>query len=290
MAEVEKYNAGEAMGIIAHTERTCSTHSNKNIDPTRTHLNYSLWPKDDPDPLAQSRATARMRKRLQEVSYLKRNDVNVLCDWCIHLGVDVPLGYENQRQFFDACVRYICELYGADNVMYAWVHMDEDTPHIHVGFVPVIKKPLKLRKNASAATRAAYEEAVAAGKTYVERVDADSVISLRHLQGWHPAFQKSLTEQLGYDPGVHTGITQALGGNLTVKQLKRKPPDWREQRNKQAAAFHAARKAAKEGRKASLNDTIAMAAPKPQAQPSAPPRGSSLDSIIGNARSRSGEH
>ena len=305
MAQIEKYTMRQAVAIIGHCERTGGSHSNTNIDPERTKDNYSLWPKDAPDQMrfdteipGQSSARyayQRMQQRLSEVSRLQRRDVNVLCDWCIHLGVDVPPGYENQRRFFEACVRYICDLYGSENIMYAWVHMDEDTPHIHIGFVPIVKKHMKLRKNASAATREAYENAVAAGQTHIERVDADSVITRKHLQGWHPAFQQAMTQQLGYDPGVHTGVTQALGGNLSVKQLKNKPSDWREKRNKQAAAFHAARRAEKDGRKASLSDTITLTGPKPQASPGVPMqqldhKTSALDALIKGAKDRGGRN
>lgn len=296
MANVEKYNLHEAQAIIAHCERTAATHSNRNIDMERTEENYALWPPEAPDALlmdtgirgqsSAKNAWRRLRKRLEEVSHLRRKDVNVLCDWCIHLGVDTLPGYENTRDFFKACVRYISELYGAENIVYAWVHMDEETPHIHIGFVPVIKKPLRLRKNASDATRKAYEEAIAAGKREVERVDANQVINLKHLQGWHPRFSSWLTSELGYDPGVHTGITEALGGDLTVKQLKKKPPGWVEARRKQTEAYHASRRAAKEGKKPRLDDRITLAGAKPQAR-----EGSrlSLDDMIRRAKERSGK-
>lgn len=257
MAQIEKYNLQQAKAIIAHVERTGSTHSNKNINPELTRLNYNLWPPADPDKLILDANTPgkssgryawqRLEKRLSEVSRLDRDDVNVLCDWCIHLGPDVPPSYESYKDFFKACVDYICGLYGKENVVFAAVHMDEETPHIHIGFVPVIKKPLKLRSNASKKTREEYEAAVAAGKTVIEKVDAHSVINRRHLQSWHGGFQNFMTAALGYDPAVYTGITQALGGNLKVSQLKKQPKDWRRKRNRAADAFHTVRRAEKSG-------------------------------------------
>lgn len=277
MAQIEKYTIRQAVAVIGHVERTGGTHSNRNIDPERTQNNYSLWPAGNPDQLVldadkpgQSStryAYQRLKKRLSEVSCLQRSDVNVLCDWCIHLGVDTLPGYENQRKFFEACVCHICRLYGEENVMYAWVHMDEETPHIHIGFVPVVQKPLKLRKNASAATKQAYEEAIAAGQTHVDRVDADSIITRKHLEFWHPNFQASMISQLGYDPGVHTGVTQYLGGNLSVAQLKKKSPSWRKNRNAQAEAYHAVRRESHSNRKAALDSKITVANPqRPQTQ------------------------
>ena len=75
-----------------------------------------------------------------------------------------------------------------------------------------------------------------------------------------------LIDELGYDPAVYTGITKDLGGNLSVKQLKKMPEDWRNKRNARAAAYHAARRAKSENRKIDLKDQVALATPKPQAK------------------------
>lgn len=280
MAQVEKYNMRQAIAIIAHCERTGEKHSNKNIDPERTKDNYSLWPEEDPDTLvldtdvpgqsSERYAYKRMKKRLSEVSCLDRKDVNVLCDWCIHLGVDVPPGYDSQKAFFKACVKYICNTYGEENVTYAWVHMDEENPHIHIGFVPVIKKQRKLRKNASERLKKEYEEAKAAGNLMIERVDADSIITRKHLQDWHGNFSSHMKDTLGYDPAVYTGVTEELGGNVSVKQLKHKPKDWRVKRNIRAAAFHEVRRAASEGRQAdfeALEDIAIIGRPQAPEEP-----------------------
>ena len=264
MANMKKFTKMQAMAVIAHQERTGSTHSNENIDPEQTKYNYSVWPYDDPDLVGEKHGWNRLTKRLSEVKYLNRKDVNVLVEWTIHLGPDVPPGYDNEEEFFRACMRYCEREYGAENICYGIVHVDEENPHLTVGFVPVVKKPLKLRKNASAATKAEYEAAVAAGKTMIEVVDADSVITRKHLQGWHSGLTNYLVDELGYDPAVYTGITKELGGNKTVKQLKRMPAKWREQRNKRVKQFHEVRRAAKNNQKAGLDAVIAGADPNRQ--------------------------
>lgn len=302
MAQVEKYNLQQAKAIIAHVERTGATHSNVSINPELTRLNYNLWPPADPDKLILDTDTPgqscgryawqRLEKRLAEVSRLDRDDVNVLCDWCIHLGPDVPPSYESYEAFFKACVRHICRLYGEENVVFAAVHMDEETPHIHIGFVPVVKKPLKLRKNASKQTREEYEAAVAAGKTVIERVDACAVINRHHLQSWHGGFQKFMTAELGYDPAVYTGVTAALGGNMPVNRLKKQPKDWRRKRNKAADAFHTVRRAEKAGTRPPFDAQQEYAEVKrkpPQANPYQKEKKSpGLDAIIKGAQDRGG--
>lgn len=261
MANMMKFTKMQALAVIAHQERTCQTHSNENINPEMTQYNYCVWPFDNPDKVGEKHGWQRLTKRLSEVKYLKRSDVNVLVEWVIHLGPDVPPGYENQVEFYKACMRYCANQYGAENICYGIVHEDESNSHLTVGFVPVVKKPLKLRKNASESTRREYEEAVAAGKTEIEMVDADSVITRKHLQGWHGGLTQHLIDELSYDPAVHTGITKAMGGNISVKQMKRKSPNWREKRNKQAAQFHEVRRAAKAGLKPGLDAKIAMSDP-----------------------------
>ena len=296
MANLAKYNMREAQAIIVHCERTAATHSNANIDPARTKDNYALWPPNAPEQLqldtgvvGQSSgkyAHDRLMKRLSEVSCLRRDDVNVLCSWCIHQGADVPPGREPQRAFFEGCVRYVASLYGEENIIYAWVQLDETNPHIHIGFVPVIRKELKLRKNASEKTRKAYEAAMAAGETIIERVDADKLITKQHLLSWHSGFSHWMTNYLGYDPGVHTGITEALGGNLSVEELKTKAPDWTEARKLQATAFHDARRARREGRWPTLDNRLELTKPKIQAPT---PRRIGLDAMIRSARNRGGK-
>lgn len=304
MAQVEKYTLQQAKAIIAHVERTGATHSNDRIDPDRAERNYALWPRDNPDKLilddpehpgrsSGRYAFQRLKKRLSEVSMMDRDDVNVLCSWCMHLGKDVPPGYDTERDFFEACVRVMVERYGEENVVYAWVHDDEEGKHLHFGFVPVVWKEVKLRKNASAAKKAEYEAAVAAGQTEVERVDAHSIINWTHLKGWHGWMTQRLTQILGYDPAVHTGITKHLGENISVPDLKFKGKNWRRNRNAAVAKFHEARRAAATGTNASLDAKIYMADPnaeRPQAEPAVEPtRKRGLDSIIGGAKERSGK-
>lgn len=262
MANMMKFTKMAAMAVIAHQERTCLTHSNENIDPEKTRFNYSVWPADEQAPYqVEKDGWKNLTRRLSEVKHLNRKDVNVLVEWTIHLGPDVPPGYENEDRFFLACMRYCAKEYGAENICYGIVHVDEKNPHLTVGFVPVIKKPLKLRKNASAAARAEYEAAKAAGKTTIEVVDANELINRKHLQGWHSGLAKYLVDELGYDPAVYTGITKELGGNKTVKQLKRMPTKWREQRNKRVEQFHEARRAEKNNEQAGLDAVIAVTDP-----------------------------
>ncbi len=291
MANMMKFTKMQAMAVIAHQERTCETHSNDNIDSEQTQYNYCVWPPypAEPDYVGEKHGWKRLTKRLSQVKCLQRSDVNVLVEWTIHLGADVPPGYDSEEDFFRACMNYCARTYGAENICYGIVHVDEETPHLTVGFVPVVKKKLKLRKNASERLKQEYAAAIAEGKTMIETVDANSVMTRKHLEGWHGGLTAYLKDELGYDPAVYTGITKELGGNMTVKQLKAKPADWREKRNKRAEAFHERRRAALEGRRASIEATVTLANPeRPQAASEGKSEPQSLFDKIKQASEKSG--
>src|SRR5699024_3296391 len=42
---------------------------------------------------------------------------------------------DETRQFFEDTLEFVKDEYGAENIMYATVHLDEKTPHMHFGFV-----------------------------------------------------------------------------------------------------------------------------------------------------------
>ncbi|KRE00891.1 plasmid recombination enzyme, partial [Bacillus sp. Root239] len=44
---------------------------------------------------------------------------------------------DEQRKYFEASLDHIAGKYGQHNILYAVVHNDEATPHMHVGFVPI---------------------------------------------------------------------------------------------------------------------------------------------------------
>lgn len=46
---------------------------------------------------------------------------------------------EDTKQFFERAKEFLEQEYGKDNLLYATVHMDEKTPHMHYGIVPITK-------------------------------------------------------------------------------------------------------------------------------------------------------
>lgn len=199
MANVIKYTAGAVGHMFNHYERSSKENvkrGNEEIDATRTHLNYNLLT----DETADGERTAptsmeRLKKRLSEVKHMdlsKRSDINVMCDWVITLPQDVPV--DKAKDFFQHSYEFCCERYGQENVLSAWVHMDETTPHMHFSFVPVVRNKEQ------------------------ERLCAKECISKIELSRFHPDLQRYVEEQMNQNVGIMNGAT--AGGNLTITELK----------------------------------------------------------------------
>lgn len=191
MAHVEKYTSGAAGRMLKHYERAPVKHrGNENIKPELTELNYNLAFENQPMPQA-----AFVAQRLKGVRVQKRADVNVLCDWVITQPQELPA--DKSRAFFEATYAFLRDRYGERNVVSAYVHMDEVTPHMHFAFLPI----------------------VADQKRGGEKLCAKEVINRKELQMFHTALQNAVERDLGIEVHLLNGATQ--DGNKSVTELKR---------------------------------------------------------------------
>ncbi|HFQ7507471.1 TPA: MobV family relaxase, partial [Streptococcus agalactiae] len=137
VARMQKMKVGNLGGAYKHNERVFETHSNKDIDSSRSHLNYELTDRDQ---------SVSYEKQIKD--YVNTNKVSsrairkdaVLCDeWIITSDKQFfeSLTPEQTREFFETAKNYFAENYGEKNIVYASVHFDENTPHMHMGVVPM---------------------------------------------------------------------------------------------------------------------------------------------------------
>lgn len=215
MANVEKYGRGSIGLLFGHYDRSTGEKiSNQDIDSNRTHLNYNLAEQDQP----QSQLDY-IRQRLGEVKVSKRKDVNVMCSWAITAPKDLP--EQDLELFFKESYSFLKEQYGVENIISAYVHMDETTPHMHFTFVPVVpnitkskvKKDGKFVKDENGKQVYKYKEN-GGGK-----VSAKELITKSHLLSFHPAFDEHMQKVFGRDIGVITGETK-IKGNKPIKEFK----------------------------------------------------------------------
>ena len=136
VARMQKMKAVNLGGAYRHNERIFENHSNKDIDTSRSHLNYELTDRD-----------RELSYKSQIEDYINENKVSerairkdaVLCDeWIITSDKTFfeKLDQEKTRDFFETAKNYFAENYGEENIAYASVHLDESTPHMHMGVVP----------------------------------------------------------------------------------------------------------------------------------------------------------
>ena len=109
VARMQKMKAGNLGGAYKHNERVFETHSNKDIDPSRSHLNYELTDRD--------RSVSYER---QIKDYVNENKISnrairkdaVLCDeWIITSDKSFfeKLSEEETREFFETAKDYFAQ-------------------------------------------------------------------------------------------------------------------------------------------------------------------------------------
>ena len=193
MAHVQKFAMAAVGHMCNHFERTGNAErSNVNIDSERTGLNYNLAPARE-----QSQVDF-IRQRISEVKCQKRADVKVMCDWVITIPKDFQAAHpEREREFFERSYEFLEKRYGAANVISAYVHKDEITPHMHFAFVPVTTDKRK----------------------GIEKVSAKEVLTRADLRTFHNDLQEHLERTLGVEVNVQNEATK--DGNKAIAELKR---------------------------------------------------------------------
>ena len=132
-----KYKRENLKGIYRHNERRNMNYSNENIDKDKSYLNYSIKsPKYRYD---------KEFDRLKEKYNLKgqiKTVSNIACEYIITSDKQFfeEIGKEETKRYFETAYNFVTEYknLGEQYIMSAKVHMDEETPHMHLIFLPVV--------------------------------------------------------------------------------------------------------------------------------------------------------
>ena len=124
-----------------HNERRNHNYSNKDIDVSRSHLNYSLKEPTGSylDAFYDVRETAHLKGNLRLTG---KKQSTILCEFIMTSDKDFfdRIGEERTRKFFEDAYHFACMKAGGEQyVISAVVHMDEKTPHMHLTFIPVVQ-------------------------------------------------------------------------------------------------------------------------------------------------------
>lgn len=129
-----KIKSGAVGGIQSHNNREHEPKTNPDVDMSRSEDNYDLIPCDN-----YKRSIEEKLSNLVESSRAVRKDAVVVCNFIVTSDNETmdALGADRQREFFQDSVKWFSDRYGADRVLNATVHMDETTPHLHIGVMPI---------------------------------------------------------------------------------------------------------------------------------------------------------
>ena len=134
---VSKVKTGtNTTGIQKHVQRENNNYENEDIDHSKTYLNYDLVNANKQnfnnliDEKIEQNYTGKRKIRTDAIKHI---------DGLITSDNDF---FDNQtpedtKQFFEYAKAFLEQEYGKDNLLYATVHMDEKTPHMHYGVVPI---------------------------------------------------------------------------------------------------------------------------------------------------------
>ncbi len=133
----EKLTRAEINGKCTHNDRKAKNHTNKDIDPTRTHLNYYL----KKNSLTYTKEFDKYRKETNAQGHLRSNSI-VMCQMIFTSDQEFfdRIGEQETKRYFDECYKFICNYknLGEKNIIAAVVHLDEGAPHMHLMYVPVV--------------------------------------------------------------------------------------------------------------------------------------------------------
>ena len=132
-----KYKRENLMAVYRHNERKNKNYSNKDIDRTKSYLNYSL---KDPE-FNYVKEFDNIIKKYDLKGQIKTVS-NIVCEYMITSDNDFfkRIGEEEKKRYFETAYKFVCEYKDLSEkyILSAKVHYDERSPHLHLLFLPVV--------------------------------------------------------------------------------------------------------------------------------------------------------
>lgn len=135
----EKYTKDEMNQLAPHNERYKKKYSNKNIDLSKTSQNYHLK-----RPIENTYYKEYKRLIKQNNLYegqIHKNSIYA-CEMILTSDSSFfdKIGQEETKRYFKECYKFVSHYQGLgeENIISAVVHLDEESPHMHLVYIPVI--------------------------------------------------------------------------------------------------------------------------------------------------------
>jgi len=132
-----KYKRENLKGIYRHNERRNKNYSNANIDKEKSYLNYSI----KSPQYSYEKEFDKIKEKYNLKGQIKTVS-NIACEYIITSDKEFfeRIGEIETKRYFDTAYKFVSEYknLGEQYIMSAKVHMDEETPHMHLIFLPVV--------------------------------------------------------------------------------------------------------------------------------------------------------
>lgn len=136
VVHMQKIKAPALKGMQIHHQREKESRTNPDIDEERTSENYDLINDENIDfnkrvkEIIESQKVGTRKIRKDAVLV---NELLITSDEKFFKN----LSPNECDRFFEESYKLFLERYGKQNIVYARVHLDEKTPHLHLGVVPM---------------------------------------------------------------------------------------------------------------------------------------------------------
>lgn len=238
MANISHYTKSDIKDLFKEHDRTAKYYKNS-VDLSRSHLNfgYGILNAGEAELAHHARVADIMqgRKVQEQTTFASEwiitypytechKQVIPTCEFykypvydeagnIIHNAgdektkeINVANDEAHLKKFFDICYKFACDRYGKENILSAWVHMDETTPHLHLCLVP------------EATSR----------KTGKRTVSSASIFNKKELSTFHKDLQDTMNAEFGPNDYILNGRTK---GNYTPSELRQRDADKQELRD-----------------------------------------------------------
>ena len=132
-----KYKRENLKGIYRHNERRNKNYSNANIDKEKSYLNYSI----KSPQYSYEKEFDKIKEKYNLKGQIKTVS-NIACEYIITSDKEFfeRIGEIETKRYFDTAYKFVSEYKNLSEqyIMSAKVHMDEETPHMHLIFLPVV--------------------------------------------------------------------------------------------------------------------------------------------------------
>lgn len=138
---VKHYRATQVSGIDRHNRRLSKKHSNTCIDNDKSKDNITIVP-------VKESLYKDVKSRIEQEVLAKGNRVTKASVWVSEICCTLPQGIpkENSERYFREIVDYFEQCMGKENVMYACIHRDETSEHLHLSVTPITQEGKLSRK------------------------------------------------------------------------------------------------------------------------------------------------